>query len=396
MAQPGNRQKHLDYKKAIDEALAADMNDAELWLLRGNAEEPVASGRGQRGGAASIAFYEAALSRSPDNFAAHHYLIHSYETIGRIEEALKHGEIYARQAYMIPHAHHMYAHDLRRVGRVEEAIERFRKADDLENAYYAREKISRDYDWHHAHNLDLLATCYQYQGQMKTAERLLREAASMPAMTPGQEFSTKEVAEFLLTRGRPDEALKATQALAKGKWPVGRTAGHALAGSALLAMDRLNEAKNELTLAEKELGGLDSARSGSEAVAPYVDQLRGEILLRSGHAVEGVTMLKEWERAMRAVPGPDAWILALFRLESMARVAREVGEWEFAEYTARQMLEHDASYAGSHFALALVAEHKGDSVTKRTEFATAEKLWARADADLPELRQIRAKLALAK
>src|SRR5438128_675324 len=74
-AEPANRQKHLDYKKAIDDALAVDMNDAELWLLRGNAEEPVASGRGQRGGAASIAFYEAALSRSPDNFAAHHYLI---------------------------------------------------------------------------------------------------------------------------------------------------------------------------------------------------------------------------------------------------------------------------------------------------------------------------------
>src|SRR6266516_1924944 len=395
-AEPANRQKHLDYKKAIDDALAADMNDAELWLLRGNAEEPVASGRGQRGGSASIAFYEAALSRSPDNFAAHHYLIHSYETIGRVEEALKHGEIYARQAYMIPHAHHMYAHDLRRVGRVEEAIERFRKADDLENAYYKAEKIPRDYDWHHSHNLNLLATCYQYQGQMKTAERLLRESAGMPAMTPGQEFSTKEVAEFLLSRGRPEEALKATQPLAKGKWPVGRTAGHALAGSALLAMDRLNEAKNELMLAEKELAGLDSARSNSEGVAPYVDELRGEILLRSGHAVEGVPMLKDWERAMRAVPGPDAWILALFRLDSMARLSRKVGEWEFAEYTARQMLEHDASYAGSHFALALVAEHKGDLETKRNEFAAAEKLWARADADLPELRQIRAKLALAQ
>lgn len=395
MAEPANRQKHLDYRKAIDDALAADMNDAELWLLRGNAEEPVASGRGQRGGAASIAFYEAALARSPDNFAAHHYLIHSYETIGRIEEALKHGEAYARFAYMIPHAHHMYAHDLRRVGRIEEAIERFRKADDLENAYYAREKISRDYDWHHAHNLDLLATCYQYQGQMKTAERLLREAASMPAMTPGQEFSTKEVAEFLLTRGRADEALKATQALAKGKWPMGRAAGHALAGSALLAMDRSNEAKNELMLAEKELRSLDGPGLGRESVAPYVDELRGEILLRSGRTGEGVTILRDWERAMRAVPGPDAWILALFRLESMARVAREIGEWEFAEYTARQMLEHDPSYAGSHFALALVADHKGDLETKRIEFTAAEKLWARADADLPELRQIRAKLALA-
>ncbi|MEP6708416.1 MAG: hypothetical protein ABJC05_12895, partial [Pyrinomonadaceae bacterium] len=217
----------------------------------------------------------------------------------------------------------------------------------------------------------------------------------MPSMTPGQEFSMKEVAEFLLTRGRAGEALKATQALANGKWPMGRTAGHALAGSALLAMDRLNDAKSELALAEKELQGFDSPAS-REAVAPYVDELRGEILLRSGRIGAGVAILRDWEGAMRAVPGPDAWILALFRLESMAHVAREVGEWEFAEYTARQMLEHDASYAGSHFALALVAEHKGDLETKRIEFTAAEKLWARADADLPELRQIRAKLALAQ
>jgi tetratricopeptide (TPR) repeat protein len=394
IADPTSREKHLDYKKAIDEALAADMNDVELWLLRGNAEESVASGRGQRGGAASIAFYEAALLRSPDNFAAHHYLIHSYETIGRVEEALKHGEAYARLAYSIPHAHHMYGHDLRRVGRIEEAIERFQKADDLENAYYSTQKIPRDYDWHHAHNLDLLATCYQYQGQMKTAERLLREAASMPAMTAGQEFYTKEVVEFLLNRSRNDEALKAAQALTKGKWPMGRAVGHALAGSALLAMDRLQEAKSELVIAENDLQTLVGPGFGRDAVAPYVDELRGEILLRSGRTVEGVTILKDWERAIRAVPGPDAWILALFRLESIARVARDVGEWELAEYTARQMLEHDRSYAGSHFAWALVAEHKGDLETKRTEFSAAEKLWAKADADLPELRQIRAKLAL--
>ena len=40
------------YKKAIDDALAVNMDDPQLWLLRGNAEEANASGRGQRGGAA--------------------------------------------------------------------------------------------------------------------------------------------------------------------------------------------------------------------------------------------------------------------------------------------------------------------------------------------------------
>src|SRR5580765_1104415 len=37
------------YKKAIDDALANDPDNPQLWLLRGNAEEPNASGRGQRG-----------------------------------------------------------------------------------------------------------------------------------------------------------------------------------------------------------------------------------------------------------------------------------------------------------------------------------------------------------
>jgi hypothetical protein len=77
------------------------------------------AGRGQRGGAASVAFYRQALTVFPDHFAAHHYLIHSYETINQIELALEHGAIYAGLAAAIPHAHHMYGHDLRRVGRVE-------------------------------------------------------------------------------------------------------------------------------------------------------------------------------------------------------------------------------------------------------------------------------------
>src|SRR5262249_43993039 len=151
----------LEYKKALDDALSMYMNDSELWLLRGNAEELTAAGRGQRGGAASIAFYEAAMQRSADDFAAHHYMFHSYENLNGMPEAVEHGEAYVRQAWSVPHAHHMYGHDLRRVGRIDDAIARFSKADELENAYYAAEKIPSNYDWHHEHNLDLLSTAYQ-------------------------------------------------------------------------------------------------------------------------------------------------------------------------------------------------------------------------------------------
>ena len=80
---------------------------------------------------------------------------------------------YARLAPAIPHAAHMWGHDLRRVGRVDDAIAQFKKADGLENAYYAAEKIDPALDWHHAHNLDLLASCYEHKGQMKLAEQTL-------------------------------------------------------------------------------------------------------------------------------------------------------------------------------------------------------------------------------
>jgi len=211
MADLGDVTRHVAYKKAIDDALAADMNDVELWLLRGNAEEPTAAGRGQRGGAASIAFYDRALRLQPDSGAAHHYLTHSYETIGQIPDALEHGEVYARLAPAIPHSHHMWGHDLRRVGRVDDAIAAFLRTDALEKAYYAAEGISPEMDWHHVHNLDLLATAYQYKGQMRLAEERLREMAALPPVTDYLEFNQKTLASFLLDRGRSEEGLAAAR-----------------------------------------------------------------------------------------------------------------------------------------------------------------------------------------
>ena len=73
---------------------------------------------------------------------------------------------------------------------------------------------------------------------------------------------------------------------------------------------------------------------------------------------------------------------ALFTIEAIARAARDVGDWELAAWAARQMLEHDPNYAGSHEALALVAEHGGDAQTARSERALVAKYWKSADPDL--------------
>jgi len=392
MEDAANAEKHLAYKKALDDALAADMDDPELWLLRGNAEERWASGRGQRGEAASVAFYQQALAIVPDHFAAHHYLIHSCENIGRIDDALRHGEAYARLASAIPHARHMYGHDLRRVGRVDEAIAEFRKAYEMEKAYYAAEKIPAGIDWHHPHNLDLLAGCHQHQGQMRTAEAYMRESLAIPSVMEGREFNKKEWPGFLLAFGRDVEALEAARELTRGRWPSTRVVGHVLAGHALAATGRLGAARDELLAAEKGLSEVGApAGMSRSAVDPYVDGLRGELLLRDGRHAEAAPLLKDVQRRIRAVPGPDAWTEALYRLESIARAAREAGDWELAAYTAEQMREHDPAYAGTRYALALVAEQRGDAAAAAREFAAAVDLWKDADSDLAVLRDARAR-----
>ena len=386
MADLGDVTRHLAYKKAIDDALAADMNDVELWLLRGNAEEPTAAGRGQRGGAASIAFYDRALRLQPDSGAAHHYLTHSYETIGQIPDALEHGEVYARLAPAIPHSHHMWGHDLRRVGRVDDAIAAFLRTDALEKAYYAAEGIAPEMDWHHVHNLDLLATAYQYKGQMRLAEERLREMAALPPVTDYLEFNQKTLASFLLDRGRAEDGLAAARAIASGRSAAARAAGRALEGHALLALGRRDAARAALTQAQRELDTVPTLAAGltvtRRAVEPWVDTLRGEILLREGKVAEGRALLKDVQTRLRAIPGPDAWIQALFRLEGIARVAREAGDWELAAYTADQMIEHDTSYAGSHAAQAAVARHAGDDARAEREMDAARRAWAQADPDV--------------
>jgi tetratricopeptide (TPR) repeat protein len=217
----------------------------------------------------------------------------------------------------------------------------------------------------------------------------------LPKFTAYFELWGKEWPEFLLGRGRNQDALEAARAMTGSKWAAVRSVGHAVAGNCLLAMNQPKEAQAELLKAEAELRqtvGTGALAASPDSVRPYIEALRAEMLQRSGRHNEASAILKEVQRQLRAIPGPDAWIQALFRLESIARTSRDVGDWALAEYTAKQMLEHDPSYPGAHYALALVAEHRRDLTTARKEFAVALKLWSKADPALNELRELRQKL----
>jgi tetratricopeptide (TPR) repeat protein len=374
----GDMQKYFVYRQAIADALAVDPGNSWLWILRGFADEGTPFGHGQGGHADTIAFYDAALASAPDSFVPHHYLAHTFENMGLAKLALEQSEIYVRLAPAIPHAHHMRGHDLRQLGRTDEAIQEFLKTNELENAYYKAENIPARYDWHHAHNLTLLAMSYQSLGQMKAAEAAFREAYSMPAYSDLAEFNRRSWPEFLLDRGRPQEALEQSQDLIASKWALGRFAGHTVAGRALLALNRMEDAKLELSLAEQESEKISSTVL---AMLPNAGALNAEILLREKNWDRANPLMNQIEDKIHMVPGPDAWCEALFELESIAKVAQQVGDWDLAESTAKKMIQHDPTYAGGHYIMGAVAEHRGDGVEAKQEFTTADRLWSTADPD---------------
>ncbi len=375
----GDIKKYFAYRQALNDALSASPDDPWLWILRGFADEGTPIAHGQGGLVDTIAFYQTALRLSPDNFAAHHYLAHTLENHGPAKEALEQSEIYVRMAPAIPHAHHMHGHDLRRIGQTEQAIEEFLKAEELEDNYYRAENIPAQFDWHHAHNLQLLAMSYEALGQMKAAEAAFREAFALPTYTDFADYNRKAWPEFLLDHGRPQEALAASQELVNSQWAMARFAGHSLAGRAQLALNHPEEARAELGLAERETEQMPSnvLKSLSDSAL-----LRAEILLRDGKTEEGNRLMERIVKDVVAVSGPDAWSEALFQLEYIARVAREASDWTLAESAAQEMIGHDASYAGGYFALGLVAEHQGNTPTAKQEFATAQRLWSKADSNL--------------
>jgi tetratricopeptide (TPR) repeat protein len=199
------------YRGALDEDLSKFPRDEDFWLLRGLAESPDPAERGQGSVAASVRFYQTAAAIAPSHFAAHHYLTHTFENTGRSADALTEGATYARMAPEIPHARHMHGHDLRRVGRIDEAIAEFAAADALEISYLKAEQIPVEYDWHYQHNLDLLGTSYQYAGQMRKTEALLRTSFAISSSSVEQELNKREWPMFLLARGRASDALDAAR-----------------------------------------------------------------------------------------------------------------------------------------------------------------------------------------
>ena len=344
------KEKHAAYKTALDKALAASPEDPELWIWRGNAEEPGVWGRGQFGGSASIAFYETALVREPGHLGAHHYLVHSYENIAHHADAAAHAKIYAESSPGVAHAQHMYGHVLPRLGRWSEALAQFEKADAIEEAYAKTENLRPGDDWHHLHNLQLLGYTYLRLGRLDDAEKTFRRAFDTPARLPYRGSPQASLAELYLLRGQPDRALALARALqVDTRTPAVRVVATVVEGEALLAMGRMEDARAAARRAQERL---DAGRAalGAQAryldwfVAPYVTQLETEIALHGKDPAAAEAAILRVATELSLNPRFDAWGEGLFRLDRIAADARRAGRVTLAGDVEAKMKTIDPDY----------------------------------------------------
>jgi tetratricopeptide (TPR) repeat protein len=382
------------YLKEFDLILAKYPHDVELLMLRGQADQltPGMQGMGMPGmgvGEASLPFYERALAEQPHYFAVHHYLTHAYENAGRMDLALKHAEEYVSLAPAIPHAHHMHGHILRRVDRTQEALAEFRKADELELAYFRTENIPPEFDWQYHHNLDLLGVSYQYAGELRLAEPVLRRSFELTSIEFSQELNESAWPMLLLLEGRTDQAQLAAKALVSRADPVVQALGHLMESQIIMRLGRADEAIEE---GDRALRLLREAPNGG-VLLPELELVQGEFLLRKEQSEKGRTMLRDGISKLLADPASDRWTQTLLRIEAVETLARDLGDWALAGDVAKQMKQFAPGYAGTHYALAKEAEHARNAETARQEYRAAINGWSSADADFAMRTDARHRLA---
>jgi tetratricopeptide (TPR) repeat protein len=193
---------------------------------------------------------------------------------------------------------------------------------------------------------------------------------------------------FLLLEGRTGEALSATQALVSRNEPVIQALGHLLASRVLMALNRLEQAIKE---GDEAVRQMRSATLGGVLV-PQLQMSQGELLLRTGQTERGRAMLRDAVNKLRTDAKPDSWTQTLLRLDQLWRLSHALGDNTLVAELARQMEQHDPAYPGTHYALAKVAEQKGDSQAAEKEYQKAIEGWRAADTDFVSLRDAQRQL----
>jgi tetratricopeptide (TPR) repeat protein len=358
-----------------------DLHPWDLWTLAGEPKNDTLE---------IVELLERALGLQPAHPGACHFYIHAVEASPAPEKALPAAD---RLRHLVPaagHLLHMPAHIDLRLGRYEDAIvanETAMAADAQRQGRYPRAGFYRVYM---AHNPHFLAFAAMMQGQsrkaLQAAERLVQDmpAEFVRAYPEVADAFLPIIPHVLVRFGRWEEVLRLPPYAPD---LVGSNAlRHYARASALTALDRLDEAEEELRLLDATRSRLDERTIGNNPARLVLeiasDLAHGEWLLRRGRTGDGISRMRSAaakEDTLRYDEPPDWMMPVRHPLGAALLVAgRHAEAAKVFEEDLVRFPENGWSLFGLEQALrGLGRSEEADRVRERFELA-----WRRADVEI--------------
>jgi tetratricopeptide (TPR) repeat protein len=396
------------YRKAMWRLVAAYPDDleAKLFLALASMAGYERDGSPKPGTIEAITLCQLVLTKAPDHLAAHHYLIHAFESGKQAKDGVPHADVYGSLAPKVGHAVHMPGHIYVHVDRWEDAAKAFEASAEVDRNYMrAEHEISDHAAGPYGHNVHFLAMVYGYQGRYRDAARVSQELLQL-ATQPGETTSRAglegrlALLRTLVRFEKWDEILDGKTLPSEGNYEVFKAWRYYATGLARLGKGDTAGARAELENLERETAWLkdkfpkvkDLPQAGRQrqllralGVAPF--ELRGRILAREGKADEAIAALRQGieEEIKLGYSEPPIYPNPMEEVAGKACLALQ--RWTEAEEFFRAALERDPGSGRAFFGLMEACQSAGKGTEARQAYAKFIKAWAQADADLPEMRR---------
>ncbi len=353
----------------------------------------------------SIALLQVALAKDPKHLAAHHYMIHATESGKRAIDGALSADVYGSLAPKVGHAVHMPGHTYVHLDRWDDAAKAFERSAEVDRAYIRDNKETTDHAaGPYGHNVHFLATVYGYQGRYRDAVRVSQELLDATKAPEEQKSRTALEGRLSMLRAmtrfeKYDEILNGHTLPDEGPFEIFKAWRYYAQTLAKISKGDLAAARAQLDTLEREIAWLkekfgkatDLPQAGRQrqqikalAVSPI--ELQARILAREGKAGEAIAKLREGIEEEIKLGYSEPPLYPAPMEEVAGKVCLELKHWKEAEEFFRAALERDPGSGRAYFGLMQAQQSLGKDAEARESYAKFLKAWAKADADLPEMK----------
>ena len=395
------------YQKAMRKIVAfyPDDLEAKLFLALALMSGYERDGAPKPGTVEAIALLQVALAKDPKHLAAHHYMIHATESGKRAIDGAPSADVYGSLAPKVGHAVHMPGHTYVHIDRWDDAARAFEGSAEVDRAYIRDNKETTDHAaGPYGHNVHFLATVYGYQGRYRDAVRASQELLDATKAPDEQKSRAALEGRISMLRAlvrfeKYDEILNGKSLSDEGAFEVLKGWRYYALGLAKIGKGDVAATRAQIETLEREIAWLkekfgkakDLPQAGRQrqqlrslAVAPI--ELQARILAREGKAAEAIAKLREGVEEEIKLGYSEPPLYPNPMEEVAGKLCLELKRWKEAEEFFRAALERDPGSGRAYFGLMLAQQSLGKEAEARGSYAKFVKAWAKADADLPEMR----------